>query len=742
MIQLQGAVWNRQFFLWGESARETPAKGKKSVKKATLSVLPFATTPEEWQSHFLPHFPDGAGSPTETLLIWLPTVSGQPVASSPLIAQPPEDLDKAELVAWKIEALPLPPAEIIDFLGLSFEQETFTPGVHFGKTLRYWATALRFAGALTTREQFLPVIVEEDGKFIARWKPILQGTDQAHFHQLAKAMPTACRAISPTAEVTPQQSRTAILSDFLAQVVDAIVREQNLQEVEKKPSRRAAKKAESFDSLHDQWLHRLQNPETPLTGTLQELNPLAEQVRVWQRPVAISQAAPFRFVFRLEEPPMDEEKLFAISDQWQVRYFLQAQDDLSLFIPLSEAWKPVESVAEAFQRRHFRPREFLLTSLGQAAGLAKEIDTSLSESQPTGFPLDSVGAHRFLTESAVVLEQAGFGVMLPAWWSRKGTKQKLTLQAHVKSPAMKGSSGLSLDQLLKFDWQVAIGDQTLTLQELETLARLKSPLVQVRGQWVQLSAEEIQAALEFWKKHKQDKATVRDLIQMALGAKDVADGIEVSSVQATGWMNDFLAQLQGRVPFAELPVPEGFRGILRPYQLRGYSWLQFLTQWGLGACLADDMGLGKTVQTLTLLQNRREAGENRPTLLICPMSVVGNWKKEAEKFTPNLSVLIHHGLKRTKGKTFTKEASQAGLVISSYSLLQRDQEQFQQVKWANIILDEAQNIKNSNTKQAQAARALQADGKIALTGTPVENHVGDLWSIWEFLNPGFLGKQA
>jgi SNF2 family DNA or RNA helicase len=218
--------------------------------------------------------------------------------------------------------------------------------------------------------------------------------------------------------------------------------------------------------------------------------------------------------------------------------------------------------------------------------------------------------------------------------------------------------------------------------------------------------------------------------------------------------------LQGQASFEEIEPPPEFQGTLRPYQSRGYSWLAFLKRWGLGACLADDMGLGKTVQTLALLQQswdaqlassngrpavrkrEKSAPHTRPTLLICPTSVVGNWHKEAARFTPELPVLVHHGLTRDKGAKFQKEAGKHALVISSYGLLHRDLETFQKLPWSGVILDEAQNIKNANTKQAQAARAIQADYRIALTGTPVENNVGDLWSLMEFLNPGFLGTQT
>jgi SNF2 family DNA or RNA helicase len=420
---------------------------------------------------------------------------------------------------------------------------------------------------------------------------------------------------------------------------------------------------------------------------------------------------------------------------------LQAVDDPSLLVPVAEVWDARGRRAALLQRNGFNPREYLLSGLGQAAGISPRIEGSLRNATPEGYKLDAAGAHEFLTEKAWLLEQAGFGVLLPAWWTRKGTKLRLTAHAEVKSPAMQGGGGLSLAELIQFDWRVALGDQTLTLKELETLARLKEPLVKIRGQWVQLNAQEIQAAIDFWKKKGDGQLPLRDLVQMALGTAKVPGGLPFTGVRATGWVNNFLAQLEGRSTFEELPPPEGFHGTLRPYQVRGYSWLGFLRRWGLGACLADDMGLGKTVQTLALIQ-REWPEHRRPVLLICPMSVVGNWQKEAARFTPDLPVLVHHGLRRVKGATFREEAAKHALVLSSFALLHRDFDLFKGVPWAGLILDEAQNIKNPLTKQAQAARGLNADYRVALTGTPVENHVGDLWSLMEFLNPGFLGSQA
>ncbi len=748
MLILQAGLIDGRFLLWGEASADPaspPVKKRgRAPKVPQIQPLPFAAAPKELAAVLQTTLPGwkeklAAG---EALNVWLPTVEGRPIPSNPLIGE--QTAEGAALAPWQLTALPLSPHQAIDLLSACLDHTALAPGVLVGATLAYWATALRFAGALAAREEFLPDVDAIADTWRAAWKPAPAGADRQRFNQLARAMPGACRALSSTADAAPDTPATTVLTAFVGVMVDALVRATAPAAAPTAPPRRTGKKAAVFDSLHDQWLHALRSGDGTLSGGASELAGLAEQVHTWRRPAAVTAEAPFRLCFRLEEPPTNGELTVPEPGKtpWTVRYLLQAQDDLSLLIPVADALEPRGRTAAVLRRDGFQPREFLLTALGQAAGLSPSIEASLKSAAPADFTTDAAGAHRFLTETAWLLEQAGFGVLLPAWWTGKGTKQKLAVRAHVKRPPMQGGSGLTLEELVKFEWQVALGEHTLTFKELEALARLKVPLVQVRGQWVQVSAEELQAALDFWKKQESGQATLKELVQMALGAKTAPGGLSVAGVSATGWVEDFLAKLEGRAKFAELAPPAELHGTLRPYQVRGYSWLHFLHDWGLGACLADDMGLGKTVQTLALIQRDWEAGRRRPTLLVCPMSVVGNWKKEAERFTPNLPVLIHHGLKRTRGDPFAAAAGQHALVLTSYALLHRDAALFQGVKWAGVILDEAQNIKNPETKQAQAARSLTADFRVALTGTPVENHVGDLWSIWQFLNPGFLGSQS
>ena len=611
--------------------------------------------------------------------------------------------------------------------------------------LAYWTEVLRFTGSMVARQQFLPGLMTDGDGHRATWDPVFIGMDAERLAGLARLMPAAARALSePDSSVPPERSSIAVLRQLVTTLVDYLVRTATPDASSLAERRR--KNKPTFESVHDSWLHALRSLDGVVEGDTADLVRLAEDVREWRRPIDVLVSSPFRLCFRLEEPEdtarTAKEGKKASGDAWYVRYLLQPHDDPSLLIPVDEAWKAEGHKVSALKGNGSNVREFLLSSLGQASGICPSITASLENSDPAGYPLDAAKAHAFLTEESIALEQAGYGVMLPAWWTRKGTKVRLAVQANVKSPKMQGGSGLSLETIVQFDWEVALGNQKLTLRELEALARMKETLVRVRGQWVEMNASEIQAAIDFWKKKGTEKAPLRDIIQMALGARGAPQGFDFNGVKAAGWIGKLLKQLDGQGAFKELASPKAFSGTLRPYQVRGYSWLSFLRGWGLGACLADDMGLGKTIQTLALIQRDWQANGKQPVLLVCPTSVVNNWQKEATRFTPGLPVLVHHGAGRKRGTGFKKEAGRHAVVVSSYGLLQRDVKLLQEVPWSGVVLDEAQNIKNPETKQAQAARSLKAGYRLALTGTPVENNVGDLWSIMEFLNPGFLGTQS
>jgi SNF2 family DNA or RNA helicase len=445
-------------------------------------------------------------------------------------------------------------------------------------------------------------------------------------------------------------------------------------------------------------------------------------------------AGPFKLCFRLEEPENPK-------GSWRVSYLLQSRSDPTLLLPPGSVLGPGSRAPKILRRESFELREKLLTALDHAARICPDIRRSPEETARGGYELDAWGAHEFLTLHAAALEAAGFGVLLPAWWTRNGDRPRFAARARASRPGMPGASRISLNDAIRLDWEVALGAETLTRKELDTLAKLKEPLVRLRGRWVEVNGDGIRTAMEFWENTEQE-ATLRDLVRMSLGGGQAPAGLEIQDVAAEGELGRFLDRLRGKARYENLRPPKKFAGRLRPYQVRGFSWLAFLRQYGLGACLADDMGLGKTIQALALILSDHEAGVRLPVLIACPLSVVSNWKKEAERFTPGLSILIHHGVDRERASAFKSSVAKHAIVVTSYALLARDLETLREIHWGGVILDEAQNVKNPQTLQASAARALQADYRIALTGTPVENHVGDLWSIMEFLNPGLLGSQA
>src|SRR5450755_910241 len=709
MLALHAGFRDRCLFLWGESAIEPRAV------EAYRGVHPFGASGEQIANALEAMGVKTPRSEPATGQVWLPSSGKAPLPSSPLLGET-QAKGETELAGWYVDTISLKPAAAVDLLCYASGKDVLQPGVLPGSDLAYWTVAMRFAGALVARQQFLPDLVREDDHFCARWRAAYVGRDDERLRGLMAAMPHAARALSP--EMAPEK----LVTEFIDAIADELVR----------TSSRAVQRF--GPGLHDRWIEALHSTNAKVRGKEQELQAFETQLQEWHRPVALSSAAPYRLCFRLEEPESDETPL------WQVRYFLQARNDPSLLVPSDKVWNAKGVRPPAWAQAGFKPREHLLLSLGQAAAISPRVEESLRSAAPAGYELDTDGAFEFLNVRAAALEEAGFGVMLPAWWSRKGTRARVTAGAHVRSPFQR-AGGLSLDELLQFEWQISIGDERVTLSELNALAAMKAPLVKFRGQWVQMSSQEIQAALEFWKKGN-GQLTAREVVRIALGAAKPPGSIEFGGISAEGWIDDLIHRLEGHTPFEEAPVPPGLHATLRPYQVRGYSWLAFVRQWGLGACLADDMGLGKTIQTLSLILRDRQAGVDRPVLLLCPMSVVGNWQKEAARFTPELSVLVHHGIGRTKGDLFVQEASRHAIVVSSYALLHRDFEHLKDVPWAGVVLDEAQNIKNPETKQAAAARALSADYRIALTGTPVENNVGDLWSMMEFLNPGLLGSRA
>ncbi len=748
MIIVHLSYYQDQWFLWGEVPGEKKSRRgrRRKLNKKTPLVSPYDSSEELLQKAlFATGFTENNINENEivkkTIIAWLPTVASRPRASSIAIGDNYGEEEEVILHPWMVTTLSLTNKDIIEFLTVCMGRRTLAPGIILAQDIFYWTQVLRFAGSLAAREKFYPGIDKIKGSYYAVWEPFLLGDDLKQLRSLSEAMPGACWSVVEKQDIVPDDNSLPRLTACLAGLMDRIVRLNTSSQLPRE-----------FASVHDEWVYALKAEDGLLKDSYGVLSQFVAQVKEWQSKIHFMSGAPFRFCFRVIEPPEEraewEEKNQKKENakdgekepEWTVQYLLQAVDDPSLIIPVQEAWLAENN--SIFRERNFSVPGFVLTALGQVAGLCSHIEESLKTSIPIGYMLTTEEVYDFLLNKVPLLEHAGFIVMVPGWWNKKGSVRKLSLRGQVSSPPMQTKGQLSLNKIVSFSWQIALGKEVLTEEELESLAQMKSNLVKFRGQWMQIDRENIKTLLVKWRKGERSLAA-KKVVRLALGADQLPGNLDFEGIEASGWIGELLSQLEGKTPWQEIAPPQRFKGELRPYQQRGYSWLYFLSRWGMGSCLADDMGLGKTIQTLALVELYREKGEKRPVLLVCPTSVLGNWEKEIEKFTPDLSFVVHHGAERTRDSDdFLQEIQNRALVITTYSLIQRDFTLLQKVPWAGIILDEAQNIKNANTKQAQAARSLEADYRIALTGTPVENNVGDLWSLMEFINTGMLGNQT
>lgn len=671
------------------------------------------------------------GNTTKEYSVWLPSNGETAIPSSPLVGHKSDTSEKENLYQFPITALRLNANSLFELTLLSEKGNVPGSGIIFGSSVIWIRQVVKIALNLIRSQSILPSIIRTASCWEATWLPVPDSTTFLAIEKLAETIPAVCRALGKTVtQAPPEVPKQLALKQLLAFALNAFLHPAEKSEVIK---------GFTFESIHDAWIYALSNNPSKIAWDREpEIEEFARQLSAWRRPLDIHNRSPFRFCFQLTEPPLKGAK----QERWHVAYLLQSKTDPSLILEAKDLWKPESTASQHAKSLTRECSEFMLTALGEASGLYPAVTKSLKRKNPSGFDLDTEGAYRFLLEYAELLRNAGFVVMLPSWWIGQRRVNRIGIKTKAKLPAMKSSgSGLTLDSMISCDYAAALGNEELDLEELKTLAKLKAPLVRVRGEWTQIDHKELSNALRFLETHPTGELSAREMLSTALGAQKKEENILIRSVEFDGWLQELLEKLSGHAQFELLSPSEHFTGTLRPYQERGFSWLSFLRKWGLGACLADDMGLGKTIQTLALVQREREMGEKRAVLLICPTSVINNWRKEAQKFTPELSILVHHGIDRMKTTDFRKATNTSAIVISSYGLLQRDIALFSKISWSGIILDEAQNIKNPETKQSKAARAIHADYRIALTGTPVENHVGDLWAVMDFLNPGFLGTQ-
>jgi hypothetical protein len=418
--------------------------------------------------------------------------------------------------------------------------------------------------------------------------------------------------------------------------------------------------------------------------------------------------------------------------------WLQAADDPTLGLPASLLWARDDDVF-AFLRAG-DPRADLNAQLAALEPLLTELGIGFVPGEPAELELDDEQARAFLQVGMPRLDEREIPVLLPSSWLRTPAHVRVNLSA-TSAPRRAASGFLSPGELARFDWRVAVGDTELTERELSELAAAKEPFVRVGGRWHALRRSDVEKALRFLDRRRAGSGIV-ELVRAVSGLETDAAGLELGEVYLDEPLSALLDGDDRR--FRSLPTPTAMTHPLFPFQERGHGWLRLLGDLGVGAILADDMGLGKTVQAIAMLASEREepgGSELGPTLVVCPMSVVRQWGAEIHRFAPGLHVHLHHGPGRLGAEELAHAAHGHDVVVTSYDIAARDADALAAIAWDRLLLDEAQDVKNPATKRARALRRLQARRRVAMTGTPIENRLGELWAIMDIVNPGLLGSR-
>jgi superfamily II DNA or RNA helicase len=583
-------------------------------------------------------------------------------------------------------------------LGTTADEDTTGPSVAWMGHVTAMAVRLVAQGRVVPhikkarRTPDTPQGAEGMSAFEVRWVPAL--VDDAEREALSSALPGSVGVIESRPDAGSMTD--AIAGDIVTAICHEAAARLDVPAPPPDPSTKADV-AEAFLSLLD---------GKPFLAPSRMGSELSRRIDQWTKPVTGTKK--FSLIIQLDPP--DE------SNAWYLSVLAPNSEDRLL--PVEQAMVNSSNTRRKEVEQELIRLERLYPELLRP-GARRRGEVVLSQEE----------AWQLMTKEGPVLKAAGYEVRAPVL-SRKRTAPALRLTSEEAQESVVGAQ-----QLANVRWSVVFGDVELSAEEINALASEARPLVKSGGQWVELDKADLaQAAAALAERADKTRLSGADMLRHALGLEGspFPGGITLAG---DGWAADLL-ESAASLPKNPPATLDGFKGELRSYQAEARTWLDFLDQAGLGGCLALDMGLGKTP---TMLAHIMVSSSEGPALVIAPPAVVGNWASEARKFVPGLKVRVHHGPNRAEGAEIRRVVEKADLVITTYGTAVRDIGELEKISWDKVVLDEAQAIKNPVSDTAQQLRRLDARTRVALTGTPIENGLGDLWAIMDFTNPGLVG---
>jgi len=572
-----------------------------------------------------------------------------------------------------------------------------------GTSARWFGLAAAFAVELVAQGRMVPQLEQFRGgrrgkgglgTYHVRWAASVM--DRSRLDALADAAPGAAMAVSD------RKDRKEFAGAVVADLTDAITRIAAEQiEVPAAPEQPSTK-----NDVGETILCRLDG--TAFQAPPGIGNDIVQRMGRWAQ--SVTGAANMKLLVKLNPPDEDNAWLAEVL----------APGGRSGLEPVEVAMATASQTKSKTINRQIQRLERLFPALLRPGGRRRG-EVILSQDE----------AWQLMSEMGESLVTAGFEVSVPALSKKKtGPTLRLTTES--------SETVVGAQQLADVRWSAVFGDVELSAAEIAQLASEARPMVKSQGEWIELDKVDLAAAAEaLADRADKTKMTGAEMLRHALGLEGNPFGGQLS-IAGQGWAADLLRSLN-ELPESPDPTPAGFAGELRSYQADAHAWLNFLDEAGLGGCLALDMGLGKTPTTLASLGPSRVHG---PGLVIAPPAVVGNWAAEAKKFMPDLKVMVHHGQNRRKGDEFLSATDKVDIVITTYGTAVRDIELLEQVRFGKAVIDEAQAIKNPAADTSRQLRRIDAHTRLALTGTPIENGLGDLWAILDWANPGMLGPRA